>query len=150
MNDNGKNNNISHHHRYFKSSIFGFIGKYFQIMSTIAIFFISIFLTTLVALPIYFPLLATIIYILSLKLFSYGLSLRSGKLPAIIAPAYKIEVLVKCTNCEYKEIRKYERGYYVFKQLEKCPSCKNGQLYIHSIYGIPLQPSEEELEEEKI
>ena len=62
----------------------------------------------------------------------------------VTAPAFRIEVLVKCTHCDYKEIKKFNPGDYVFKKLDSCKQCKEGTLYIAGIYGVPLYPTKEE------
>ena len=132
----------------WENSLLSIISRHYNLISTVAVVIFTSITVVLLSLPIYLPLVATIVYVFLINALP-ALS-KTEKLPAILAPAYRIEVLVKCTNCEYKEIRKFERGLFVFKNLGTCPSCNEGTLYVHSIYGIPLQPSEEEKEEEKI
>lgn len=76
--------------------------------------------------------------------FLTNLSKSSKTNLAVTAPAFRIEVLVKCTHCDYKEVKKFNPGDYVFKKLGSCKQCKEGTLYIAGIYGIPLYPTEEE------
>ena len=84
-------------------------------------------------------------YVLYFILYMASTASKSTKADlSVTAPAYRIEVLVKCTHCDYKEIKKFNPGDYVFKKLDTCKQCKEGTLYIAGIYGIPLYPTEEE------
>ncbi|MCD6484276.1 MAG: hypothetical protein J7L47_04110 [Candidatus Odinarchaeota archaeon] len=84
-------------------------------------------------------------YILFFFAYLFTATSKSSKADlSITAPAFRIEVLVKCTHCDYKEIKKFTPGDYVFKKLETCKQCNKGTLYIAGIYGIPLYPTEEE------
>jgi hypothetical protein len=40
---------------------------------------------------------------------------------------------IKCSECQYKNTRKFQKGDYILKQLEKCQKC-DGLLSIVSIY----------------
>ena len=40
---------------------------------------------------------------------------------------------IQCQKCEFKSVRKFERGDYLFKEMEPCPKCK-GKMIITSIY----------------
>ncbi|MGQ4833274.1 MAG: hypothetical protein ACP6IS_05190 [Candidatus Asgardarchaeia archaeon] len=153
INNDNKKDQISGNSQISKFSnntilMLNFLSSHYELISTLSIISLVSIITIFLSLPFYLPLLATALYVFLIK--SLSTLSKSEKLPSILAPAYRIEVLVRCNKCEYKEIRKFERGFYVFKQLGTCPSCNEGKIYIHSIYGIPLHPSEEEKEEEKI
>ena len=45
---------------------------------------------------------------------------------------YSIE---QCTSCNKTIKRKFKEGDYVFKTMEKCASCGNGQMLISKIFG---------------
>ena len=45
---------------------------------------------------------------------------------------YSIE---QCTSCNKTNKRKFQEGDYVFKTMEKCTSCGNGQILISKIFG---------------
>ncbi|MGQ4915176.1 MAG: hypothetical protein ACP6IU_10620 [Candidatus Asgardarchaeia archaeon] len=60
---------------------------------------------------------------------------------------FKVISIIKCTNCEYQEVRKFKRGDFIFKKLDKCSKCNGGTLYIHNIYAVPLSPKKEQKEE---
>lgn len=44
--------------------------------------------------------------------------------------------VVRCTACDYREERSFQKGDYVFKSTGTCPKC-GGEEYIASIYGTP-------------
>jgi hypothetical protein len=45
---------------------------------------------------------------------------------------YSIE---QCTSCNKTNKRKFKEGDHIFKTLEKCSSCSNGQMMITKIFG---------------
>ncbi len=49
-----------------------------------------------------------------------------------ILDPYSIE---QCTSCNKTTKRKFKEGDYVFKTMEKCTSCGNGQMAISKIFG---------------
>lgn len=55
----------------------------------------------------------------------------SRKKKEIINP-YTIE---KCSSCNAMLKRKFLEGDYVFKTMDKCNSCNNGQMLISKIFG---------------
>ena len=94
----------------------------------------------LISLPIF-----AFAYIIYFTVYFFTATSKSTKSDlAVTAPAFRIEVLVKCTHCDYKEVKKFNPGDYVFKKLGTCKQCNEGTLYIAGIYGIPLFPTEEE------
>ena len=49
---------------------------------------------------------------------------------------YTIE---QCNNCNNLSKRKFKEGDFVFKTIEKCASCGNGQIMIAKIFGEPVK-----------
>jgi hypothetical protein len=49
-----------------------------------------------------------------------------------ILDPYSIE---QCSSCNKTNKRKFKEGDYVFKTMEKCTSCGNGQIMISKIFG---------------
>jgi hypothetical protein len=41
----------------------------------------------------------------------------------------------QCSSCNKTSKRKFKEGDYVFKTLDKCVSCGNGQIMISKIFG---------------
>lgn len=54
--------------------------------------------------------------------------------PPLMKPINTMTV-IKCSKCEYSEIREFRKGDYIFKDLGKCRDCE-GNAYIKSIYTI--------------
>jgi len=76
---------------------------------------------------------------------------KNSIMPAISSDTsapFKVITIVKCSSCDYKEARKFERGYFIFKKIDQCKKCNKGTLYIHNIYAIPLVSRREKKEEE--
>lgn len=63
--------------------------------------------------------------------FFITMRLRRG----VVAPQSPLNVVTvaECGKCDFKSLRKFERGDYVFKQVEKCPKCSDS-MTISSIY----------------
>lgn len=49
---------------------------------------------------------------------------------------YTIE---QCNSCNKISKRKFKEGDYIFKTMEKCASCGNGQIMISKIFGESLK-----------
>jgi len=45
----------------------------------------------------------------------------------------KVYTVLRCSNCDYKNIREFQNGDYVLKKAELCPKCNN-QTFISTIY----------------
>lgn len=65
--------------------------------------------------------------------FLITLRLRKGVASPQLSP-YKVVTAAECGKCGFKSLRKFERGDYVFKQVENCPKCSN-PMAITSIYS---------------
>ena len=49
---------------------------------------------------------------------------------------YSVE---QCTSCNKTTTRQFKEGDHVFKMLEKCSTCGNGQMMISKIFGEPIK-----------
>lgn len=58
--------------------------------------------------------------------------LRRGAMKPQLSPLNVVTV-AECSKCDFKSLRKFERGDYIFKQVEKCSKCSNS-MTITSIY----------------
>ncbi|MDE1768957.1 MAG: hypothetical protein KGI28_00205 [Thaumarchaeota archaeon] len=45
----------------------------------------------------------------------------------------------QCNSCNKTSKRQFKEGDYVFKILEKCTSCGNGQIIISKIFGESIK-----------
>lgn len=57
----------------------------------------------------------------------------------------KTVTVVNCYGCNYREVRGFQKGDYVFKKLGDCSACSSEQ-YISAIYSIPISKVEEKEE----
>ncbi|MEM2146349.1 MAG: hypothetical protein QW279_13375 [Candidatus Jordarchaeaceae archaeon] len=57
----------------------------------------------------------------------------------------KTVTVVNCYGCNYREVRAFQKGDYVFKKLGACNAC-NSEQYISAIYSVPLTKVEEKEE----
>ncbi|MFX1486252.1 MAG: hypothetical protein ACFFBS_04060 [Promethearchaeota archaeon] len=46
--------------------------------------------------------------------------------------------IIKCRTCDFTEIRDFERGDYIFKEVGDCKECQ-GKTFIKTIYTVPLR-----------
>lgn len=72
--------------------------------------------------------------ILLVALFAAYIAWSISKIMRVKIAPRKLISLVKCTHCDYSEERDYRKGDYVFKELDRCPKCDEGRLYISGIY----------------
>jgi hypothetical protein len=70
--------------------------------------------------------------------FSFISAARTAQ---VQAPLFRTVTVSKCTNCEYTEVRDFQKGDYVYKTIGKCKDCK-GEMYIRSIYTVPVQKTQ--------
>jgi len=68
-----------------------------------------------------------------LALSTYMLLQTRRKIPSIVFKPYQIATTIICQKCGFKNIREFQRGDYIFKELEECPKCKE-KMMISSIY----------------
>lgn len=51
---------------------------------------------------------------------------------------------VRCNDCDFKEIRDFEKGDYILKPVEKaCPKC-NSSMTIEGVYIVREEPDEKD------
>lgn len=79
----------------------------------------------------------------SLFIAIYPVIMFSRSKPVI---EYKTVTVVKCYGCDYREVRDFQKGDYIFKKLGACGACDSEQ-YISDIYSIPMSKIEEKEEE---
>jgi hypothetical protein len=48
--------------------------------------------------------------------------------------APKVMTTVECKKCNFKSIREFQRGDYIFKELEPCQKCPETKMMITAIY----------------
>ncbi|MBE3117093.1 hypothetical protein IMZ68_07805 [Candidatus Bathyarchaeota archaeon] len=78
-------------------------------------------------------------FLLIIGFFAMGLSAAVLYQSRRRAVAMKIEVskvmtTIECKKCNYKNIREYQRGDYVFKELDACQKCPDTKQLITAIY----------------
>jgi hypothetical protein len=74
-----------------------------------------------------------IIGIIAIGLSAYVLMQHRGRAAAVKMESPKIMTTIECRKCAFKSIREFQRGDFVFKELEKCNKCDDKQL-ITAIY----------------
>jgi hypothetical protein len=57
----------------------------------------------------------------------------------------KTVTVVSCYGCDYREVREFQKGDYIFKKLGACGAC-GSERYIRAIYSIPMSKVEEKEE----
>jgi hypothetical protein len=62
------------------------------------------------------------------------LNVGARGVPPLVKPVNTVSV-IKCHKCEYTEIRDFQKGDYIFKELDECKDCNNVK-YIKTIYTI--------------
>ncbi|MFB0543868.1 MAG: hypothetical protein ACETVR_03710 [Candidatus Bathyarchaeia archaeon] len=55
-------------------------------------------------------------------------------------PQIEVVTTLECQNCELKKIRPFQRGDYLFKEVEDCTRCE-GKMVVEKIYGRERQPN---------
>ncbi len=65
---------------------------------------------------------------------SIYLLLQMRKKPlSLDSEALKVLTVIRCTKCNYENIKDFEKGDYVLKEVGSCPKC-DGTLLIYSIF----------------
>jgi len=77
----------------------------------------------------YFLMLGLIMLALSAYMF---FQMRRGA-PKISLGAYQVNTTILCQKCGFKNIRSFERGDFLFKEMGPCPKC-NEKMFVSSIY----------------
>jgi hypothetical protein len=72
---------------------------------------------------------------LSMGLAVYVLFQSRKRMAKMKIEAPKIMTTVECRKCGTKDVREFERGDFVFKELDKCDKCEENKI-ITAIYKI--------------
>lgn len=76
-------------------------------------------------------------YLMMLGIIGLGASayllLQTRRPPRLIFEPQKVTTTVQCEKCDFKNIRAFEQGDYIFKELEPCPKCDENMM-ITEIY----------------
>jgi len=67
-------------------------------------------------------------------LVSVYMFLQSRRRVRTLLPDFpKVSTLLVCSNCNFKSVREFKRGDYIFKESDECPKCKE-KMIITEIY----------------
>ena len=80
----------------------------------------------------------TLIYYATIGVLGVGISiymlmLSRRKIPLIMLNEQRVNTFLVCEKCNFKSIREFKRGDYIFKESDECPKCKEKML-ITAIY----------------
>jgi hypothetical protein len=79
----------------------------------------------------------------TLALSSYVLFQTRRKLLKLALKTQPITTTIICEKCGLKNVRDFQRGDYIFKEMEPCPKC-NEKMVITSIYREVKEKRKEE------
>jgi hypothetical protein len=92
-------------------------------------------------------ILSYVFFFVGLLAMSMGFSLMTagrGKAPPTPPPPTVTEILCDSPDCDFKEIRDFEKGDYILKPLElTCPKCTSS-MTIQGVYIVRPEPEEKE------
>jgi ribosomal protein L40E len=74
-----------------------------------------------------------VIGFIAMGLSAYVLLQSRRRVTSMKIEAPKVMTTVECRKCGFKSVREYQRGDFVFKELEKCQKCDDKML-ITAIY----------------
>lgn len=80
--------------------------------------------------------------VLGLSLSAYLLFQTRSRPPRFVFEPQRVSTTLACQKCGFKNVRDFQRGDYIFKEVEACPKCGEGMM-ITSIYR-EKKPGEEE------
>lgn len=75
----------------------------------------------------------TLIGVLGIGLSLYVLTQTRKRLTRLRIESPPVVTTVECRKCGFKSVRKFQRGDYVFKEVEPCEKCKENMM-ITAIY----------------
>ena len=64
--------------------------------------------------------------------------LRKGAIAPQVSQ-FNVVTVEECGKCDFKSLRKFERGDYVFKKVEKCPKCSDSMSITSIYYEAPAK-----------
>ena len=117
------------------SSIEQIRRKWILLFTTIAIISTILALTMLVILlyeGIKEPYFMINMILLSLALFSTYNAIKYYRVKQ--PKPSKVMSLLRCYECNYRELREAKKGEYVYKNMGECPKCGSNRYYIERIY----------------
>ncbi|MCS7120326.1 MAG: hypothetical protein RMJ07_04420 [Nitrososphaerota archaeon] len=53
----------------------------------------------------------------------------------------KVFTNIQCRSCEFRQVREFQKGDYIFRQMDPCPKC-NSPTYVSSIFREPEEKEE--------
>jgi hypothetical protein len=74
----------------------------------------------------------------ALAMSAYMIFQNRKKTPRLIFKPIKVTTVTTCKKCEFKRIRNFKRGDYIFKEDEPCRQC-DGNMLITSIYSEKIE-----------
>ena len=74
-----------------------------------------------------------IIGLIAMALSVYVLLQSRKRIANMKIEAPKVMTTVECKKCNFKSIREFQRGDYIFKELEDCQKCKD-KMMVTAIY----------------
>jgi hypothetical protein len=80
-----------------------------------------------------FPIVFLIIGFIGLASSTYMLMQTRRRVMRVSLEIPAVMTTITCQKCDFKNVREFERGDYVFKQAGPCPKCNN-TLLISAIY----------------
>lgn len=88
--------------------------------------------------------LSFVYFIVGLVVMSVGFSLlTAGRTKKEVKAPLPTVTEIRCSGCDFKEIRDYEKGDYILKPLEpKCPKCSE-KMTIEGVYIVREEPDHE-------
>jgi len=112
----------------------------------ISIFFITVILVMLVmslvalmlAVETYvtqgnIDVMNTILSVSTIALSIYLLFQMRKRTLSLDFEALKVLTVIQCTKCNYRNVKDFEKGDYILKEVGSCPKC-DGTLLIYSIF----------------
>lgn len=76
----------------------------------------------------------SIIGLIAMVLSGYVLYQSRRHVIAMKIEASKVMTIIECKKCGFKNMREYQRGDYVFKELDACQKCPETKQLITAIY----------------
>ena len=78
------------------------------------------------------------LYLISIGILSMGLAIyvlfqSRKRMAKMKIEEPKMMTTIECRKCDTKEVREFERGDFVYKELDKCDKCEDNKI-ITSIY----------------
>jgi hypothetical protein len=92
-------------------------------------------------------ILSYVFFFIGLLIMSMGFSLMTagrGRNPPTPPPPTVTEIHCDSDECDFKEIRDFEKGDYILKSVEAtCPKC-SGSMTIQGVYVVRPEPEEKD------